>query len=213
MSEYNKLSDNGHSNGGGGGFSSSQQQDDDDSSLQQRSNNPLIPSTMSSASSISSKLSRKSRKVSGGELGVPLTLGDDNSNYDIDGGSGSIVGDEDAYSRVSRFSIGSSQYDTDEVGSFVGGGIMSSPPSSSPTSTSFPPASSFSPTTTQSYIAEDDPFYMFRGDLVKKLLLVEGELDRYLTVVRTTVGCCGFWGVLFVVIVMLYHSVLRSLMT
>mmetsp|Transcript_25401 Transcript_25401/g.45865 ORF Transcript_25401/g.45865 Transcript_25401/m.45865 type:complete len:387 (+) Transcript_25401:130-1290(+) len=41
-------------------------------------------------------------------------------------------------------------------------------------------------TTTKSYISEDDPFYMFRGDLVQKLTSVDSELNRYLTVVRTT---------------------------
>lgn len=45
-----------------------------------------------------------------------------------------------------------------------------------------------SPTNNAHAFAEDDPFYMFRGDLVKKLLLVDGELDRYLTVVRNTVS-------------------------
>jgi len=39
---------------------------------------------------------------------------------------------------------------------------------------------------TKSYISEDDPFYMFRGDLVQKLTSVDEELNRYLTVVRTT---------------------------
>ncbi|KAL7538646.1 hypothetical protein ACHAXR_008714 [Thalassiosira sp. AJA248-18] len=43
-----------------------------------------------------------------------------------------------------------------------------------------------SATTTKSYISEDDPFYMFRTDLVQKLSLVDDELNRYLTVVRTT---------------------------
>eukprot|EP00581_Thalassiosira_minuscula_P011226 CAMPEP_0183722986 /NCGR_PEP_ID=MMETSP0737-20130205/14757_1 /TAXON_ID=385413 /ORGANISM="Thalassiosira miniscula, Strain CCMP1093" /LENGTH=377 /DNA_ID=CAMNT_0025953235 /DNA_START=107 /DNA_END=1240 /DNA_ORIENTATION=+ len=37
-----------------------------------------------------------------------------------------------------------------------------------------------------SYISEDDPFHIFRTDLVQKLGLVEEELDRYLSVVRTT---------------------------
>jgi hypothetical protein len=35
-------------------------------------------------------------------------------------------------------------------------------------------------------MAQDDPFHIFRGDLVKKLLLVEGQLERYLEVVQTT---------------------------
>ncbi|KAL7466680.1 hypothetical protein ACHAXS_006974 [Conticribra weissflogii] len=34
--------------------------------------------------------------------------------------------------------------------------------------------------------AEDDPFYIFRGDLMKKLSSVEGELEKYLDVVRNT---------------------------
>lgn len=41
-------------------------------------------------------------------------------------------------------------------------------------------------TTTKSYISEDDPFYMFRTDLVHKLTSVDEGLNRYLTVVRTT---------------------------
>lgn len=40
--------------------------------------------------------------------------------------------------------------------------------------------------TTKSYISEDDPFYMFRTDLVQKLSLVSEELNNYLSVVRTT---------------------------
>lgn len=35
-------------------------------------------------------------------------------------------------------------------------------------------------------MAQDDPFHIFRGDLVKKLLLVEGQLERYLEVIQTT---------------------------
>jgi len=34
--------------------------------------------------------------------------------------------------------------------------------------------------------ADDDPFYIFRGDLMKKLSSVESELEKYLDVVRNT---------------------------
>ena len=35
-------------------------------------------------------------------------------------------------------------------------------------------------------VTTNDPFYMFRGDLVKKLLLVDSELERYLNIVKNT---------------------------
>ncbi|KAL7433219.1 hypothetical protein ACHAXM_003458 [Skeletonema potamos] len=47
-----------------------------------------------------------------------------------------------------------------------------------------PPAKATSATST--FIGEDDPFYMFRGDLTKKILLVDQELSRYTTLVQTT---------------------------
>ena len=40
--------------------------------------------------------------------------------------------------------------------------------------------------TTSTFIGEDDPFYMFRGDLTKKILLVDQELTNYTTLVQTT---------------------------
>ncbi len=40
--------------------------------------------------------------------------------------------------------------------------------------------------TTSTFIGEDDPFYMFRGDLTKKILLVDQELNTYTTLVHTT---------------------------
>ena len=43
-----------------------------------------------------------------------------------------------------------------------------------------------SATTTSTFIGEDDPFYMFRGDLTKKILLVDQELNTYTTLVHTT---------------------------
>lgn len=39
---------------------------------------------------------------------------------------------------------------------------------------------------TSTFIGEDDPFYMFRGDLTQKLLLVDKELSTYTTLVQTT---------------------------
>lgn len=38
----------------------------------------------------------------------------------------------------------------------------------------------------KSYISEDDPFYIFQGDLVQKLASMQEELNRYLAVIRTT---------------------------
>lgn len=49
-----------------------------------------------------------------------------------------------------------------------------------------PITSTTSPTTTSTFIGEDDPFYMFRGDLTKKILLVDQELTTYTTLVQTT---------------------------
>ena len=40
--------------------------------------------------------------------------------------------------------------------------------------------------TTSTFIGEDDPFYMFRGDLTIKILLVDQELTKYTTLVQTT---------------------------
>ena len=48
------------------------------------------------------------------------------------------------------------------------------------------PISRASSTTTSTFIGEDDPFYMFRGDLTKKILLVDQELTNYTTLVQTT---------------------------
>lgn len=40
--------------------------------------------------------------------------------------------------------------------------------------------------TTKSYISEDDPFYMFRSDLVQKLSHVNTQLNKYISTVQTT---------------------------
>ena len=37
---------------------------------------------------------------------------------------------------------------------------------------------------------EDDPFYVFREDLTRKLCLVDEGLKRYLNVIHDTVSCC-----------------------
>jgi syntaxin 6 len=55
---------------------------------------------------------------------------------------------------------------------------------SSTISAAAPPTTATSATST--FIGEDDPFYMFRGDLTKKILLVDQELNRYTTLVQTT---------------------------
>ena len=112
---------------------------------------------MSSSASVSSRFSRASRKsLKNSDLGVPLTSTSSLDERDEESGGG----------------------DTD--GDWVGAA---------------PPTAAFhnngcsvtSPTTTnKSYISEDDPFYMFRADLQKKLSIVDDELNKYLTVVRTT---------------------------
>lgn len=38
---------------------------------------------------------------------------------------------------------------------------------------------------------DDDPFYVFREDLTRKLFLVDEALKRYLNVIHDTVSCCG----------------------
>mmetsp|Transcript_8219 Transcript_8219/g.13579 ORF Transcript_8219/g.13579 Transcript_8219/m.13579 type:complete len:380 (-) Transcript_8219:245-1384(-) len=53
-------------------------------------------------------------------------------------------------------------------------------------SASAPPPISRTTTATSTFIGEDDPFYMFRGDLTKKILLVDQELTTYTTLVKTT---------------------------
>jgi len=49
-----------------------------------------------------------------------------------------------------------------------------------------PPITATASPTTSTFIGEDDPFYMFRGDLTKKILLVDQELTNYTTLVQTT---------------------------
>lgn len=49
-----------------------------------------------------------------------------------------------------------------------------------------PPITAATSPTTSTFIGEDDPFYMFRGDLTKKILLVDQELTNYTTLVQTT---------------------------
>jgi syntaxin 6 len=56
--------------------------------------------------------------------------------------------------------------------------------SSTTTSPSLPPPAAAPITST--FIGEDDPFYMFRGDLTKKISLVDQELNRYTSLVQTT---------------------------
>lgn len=108
--------------------------------------------------SFSSKFSRTSRKsVKNGELGTSLI-----SSQEDDEGS-SLSADRDN-------SIGTNNSTPVKNGA-------SSPSSSQVSSPGY-----FQTAT----MAQDDPFHMFRGDLIKKLLLVEGQLERYLEVVQTT---------------------------
>ena len=58
-----------------------------------------------------------------------------------------------------------------------------------------PPAATLSPSSTspnnnsspsKSYISEDDPFHLFRSDLISKLSQVSTQLQQYLTIIQTT---------------------------
>ena len=114
--------------------------------------------------SISSKFSRTSRKsVHNGELSASLMSSQGN--------------DEETLS-----------CDKDDSFSTTDSSLLKSGAASPPSST----AIGSSPVNSPSYyetatMAQDDPFYMFRGDLIKKLLLVEGQLERYLDIVQNTV--------------------------
>jgi hypothetical protein len=114
--------------------------------------------------SISSKFSRASRKsLHNGELGTSLISSNDNdeesSSGDRDDSFSTAISSPEKNGAVSPSSL-----------------AMTSSPVNSP---------SYYETAT---MAQDDPFFIFRGDLVKKLLVVERQLDRYLEVVRTTVS-------------------------
>ena len=152
MSEYNKLSNDDDYNNA---HSRQRIITDDSMSSTSVSRSAAYHNPLSSNSSISSKLSRSSRKLvkNSPELGVPLT-----SSLDDDESSGHWIGDRGG----SPTSNGSATASGASHGKCSNG--------------RFPG------------FAEKDPFYMFRGDLVKKLLLVDDELDRYLTVVRTSVS-------------------------
>lgn len=113
--------------------------------------------TSSGAASISSKFSRASRKsMKKSELGTPLTSCDDNDDDDNDN-------DEESGGDGSEW---------------VGASNINIMPDNTNTSSTTP--------ISKSYISEDDPFYMFRTDLLQKLTSVESELNRYLSIVSTT---------------------------
>ena len=113
---------------------------------------------LSSGASVSSKFSRASRKsMKNSDLGIPLTSSLEERDENGSNGAGDWVG------------------------------ATALPPSTNGnTSSATPITTTTTTTTTKSYISEDDPFYMFRTDLVQKLTSVDEGLHRYLTVVRTT---------------------------
>ncbi|KAL3794575.1 hypothetical protein HJC23_008031 [Cyclotella cryptica] len=118
--------------------------------------------------SLSSKFSRASRKsLKNGELGVSLISSQEEES--------SSSCDRESYNGNAGATADSSP---------AKNGAMSPSASVPPTPSSPSYNSNYYETT---LMAQDDPFYMFRGDLVKKLLLVEEQLERYLEVVRTTV--------------------------
>ena len=95
------------------------------------------------------------------DLGTPLTTPDlDDDECGGDGGNPSSA------------SITTSSIIDGNIG---GDDIINSPPRGSPTSNN-----------TKSYISEDDPFYMFRSDLVRKLHDANIELEAYQDIVRNT---------------------------
>eukprot|EP00804_Cyclotella_cryptica_P030745 CCRYP_009174-RA/>CCRYP_009174-RA protein AED:0.04 eAED:0.04 QI:269/1/1/1/1/1/2/333/375 len=117
--------------------------------------------------SLSSKFSRASRKsLKNGELGVSLISSQEEES--------SSSCDRESYNGNAGATADSSP---------AKNGAMSPSASVPPTPSSPSYNSNYYETT---LMAQDDPFYMFRGDLVKKLLLVEEQLERYLEVVRTT---------------------------
>ena len=144
-------------------ISSDQNTSLDDISLASSRNNTSVSrhnnnTSMSSSASVSSRFSRASRKsLKNSDLGVPLTSTSSLDERDEESGGG----------------------DTD--GDWVG----AAPPTAA-FHTNGSNVTSPTTTTNKSYISEDDPFYMFRSDLQKKLSIVDDELDKYLTVVRTT---------------------------
>jgi syntaxin 6 len=111
--------------------------------------------------SISSKFSRASRKsIRNGELGASLI-----SSQDHDDESSSTDRDD---------SFSTNNLSSNNIGAV------------SPNASAVPSQISSPSLYETASMAQDDPFYIFRGDLVKKLLLVEGQLEKYLEVVRTT---------------------------
>lgn len=118
--------------------------------------------------SLSSKFSRASRKsLKNGELGVSLISSHDEES------SSSL--DRESYSGIVTANLSPTKNDNGALSTAVSMAGSASSPSYD---------SNYYETTS---MAQDDPFYMFRGDLVKKLLLVEEQLERYLQIVRTTV--------------------------
>lgn len=89
------------------------------------------------------------------------------------------------FSRASRNRKGKDMENSDLGSSLLNGHDEDAGPSINNDNDGTTPAAATA-SSNKSYISEDDPFYMFRGDLVQKLTSVDEELDRYLTVVRTT---------------------------
>lgn len=115
--------------------------------------------SMSSGASISSKFSRASRRAADNSV--------KNSELGVPLTSSTSLDDDDGEDEGNG---------SESIGDWEGASSSISSPISSPTSTA----------TTKSYISEDDPFYLFRSDLTKKISSVDTELNNYLNIVQTT---------------------------
>jgi hypothetical protein len=145
----------------------------DDISLSSSSSSRINGLLSSSGASVASKFGRiggRGKSMQNSDLGTPLTHPHpppSPDERDEDGNSG--------------WGAGGGASSDDACPPMNDHGFSSPPWGSSSSSPAAPPTAS-----TKSYISEDDPFYMFRSDLVQKLAAVRDGLDGYLTVVRDT---------------------------
>ena len=156
------------------------------SSSSYRINGLLSSSGASVASKFGSRIGGRGRSMQNSDLGTPLTDPPPPHHHHPPPASSPEERDEDGNS-----------------GWGAGGGGVAGPPTSTATSSATnddgvgsPPSWGPSPpSSTKSYISEDDPFHMFRSDLVQKLAAVRDGLDGYLAVVRDTDTAANAHGV------------------
>lgn len=136
-------------------------------STQQHYNSSKHDDDDKSFRSFSSKFSRASRKsLENGDLGTSLMASQDDESSSCD--------QDDSFSSTAN-----------NLSSVPNNGAVAA--SAAASAAASPPVTSPSVSSPSKYeLSQDDPFYMFRGDLVKKLLLVEGQLERYVEIVQTT---------------------------